>query len=135
MTAPIVVLAAVIERDDHFLMTRRLEGTHLAGKWEFPGGKCEPGEAHDACLARELDEELGVRCEVGEEVFIVEHAYPERTVRLHFHRATLIDEPSSQQGQEMRWVARQDLRSLELPEADQGLVDLLSRTFLDLPAK
>lgn len=126
MTAPIVVLAAVIERDGHFLMTRRLEGTHLAGKWEFPGGKCEPGEAHDACLARELKEELGVRSEIGEEIFTVDHAYPERTVRLHFLRATLLGEPSPQQGQEMRWVARRDLPSLELPEADQGLVDLLS---------
>ncbi|HUR20983.1 MAG TPA: (deoxy)nucleoside triphosphate pyrophosphohydrolase [Vicinamibacterales bacterium] len=127
MTAPIVVMAAVIERDGHFLMTRRLKGTHLEGKWEFPGGKCEPGEAHDACLARELREELAVRCEIGEEVFTVEHAYPERTVRLHFHRATLLGEPSPQQGQEMRWIDRGKLRSLELPEADQGLVDLLTR--------
>ena len=127
MTPPIVVLAAVIERDGSFLMTRRLEGTHLAGKWEFPGGKCESGEAHEACLARELDEELGVRSEIGEEIFTVEHTYPERTVRLHFHRATLLGEPSPQQGQEMRWVMRRELRFLELPEADQGLVDLLSR--------
>lgn len=128
MTAAIVVLAAVVERDGRFLMTRRLKGTHLEGKWEFPGGKCEPGEAHEACLARELDEELGVRCEVGEELFTVEHAYPERTVRLHFHRATLLADPSPQQGQEMRWVARDELRTLELPEADQGLVDLLTLT-------
>jgi 8-oxo-dGTP diphosphatase len=128
LSAAIVVLAAVIERDGLFLMTRRLEGTHLAGKWEFPGGKCEPGEAHDTCLARELDEELDVRCEIGEEIFTVEHAYPERTVRLHFHRASLLGEPSPQQGQEMRWVARSELRTLELPEADQGLVDLLSAT-------
>ena len=127
MTAPLIVLAAVIERDGHFLMTRRLEGTHLAGKWEFPGGKCESGEAHEACLARELDEELGVRSEIGEEILTVEHTYPARTVRLHFRRATLLGEPSPQQGQEMRWVTRADLRSLELPEADQGLVDLLSR--------
>ena len=126
MTSPVVVLAAVIERDGHFLMTRRLEGTHLAGKWEFPGGKCEPDEPHHVCLARELNEELDVRCEIGEEIFTVEHAYPERCVRLHFHRASLLGEPSPQQGQEMRWVARGDLRSLELPEADQGLVDLLS---------
>jgi len=127
MTTPVVVLAAVIERDDHFLMTRRLEGTHLAGAWEFPGGKCDAGESHEDCLMRELVEELGVRCEVGEEIFTVEHAYPERTVRLHFRRATLLDEPEPQLGQEMRWVSREDLRSLELPEADQGLVELLSR--------
>ena len=129
MTAPIVVLvvlAAVIEKNGHFLMTRRLKGTHLAGKWEFPGGKCEPDETHEACLSRELKEELNVRSEIGEEIFTVEHAYPERTVRLHFRRATLSGDPSPQQGQEMRWVARAELRSLELPEADQGLVDLLS---------
>lgn len=125
-SAVVVVLAAVIERNDHFLMTRRLKGTHLAGAWEFPGGKCEPAEAHEACLARELDEELAVRCEIGEEIFTVEHAYPERIVRLHFHRATLLGEPSPQLGQEMRWVARGDLRSLELPEADKGLVELLA---------
>jgi mutator protein MutT len=126
MTPSIVVLAAVIEKDGHFLMTRRLEGTHLAGKWEFPGGKCEPGETHEACLTRELDEELGVRSRIGDEIFTVEHAYPERTVRLHFRRATLLGDPSPLQGQRMRWVAREELRSLELPEADQGLVDLLS---------
>ncbi len=127
MTPSIVVIAAVIERDGQFLMTRRLEGTHLAGKWEFPGGKCEPDEAHDACLARELDEELGVGSEIGDEIFTVEHAYAERTVRLHFRRATLLGEPAPQQGQEMKWVLRGELRSLELPEADQELVDLLSK--------
>lgn len=127
MNAPIVVLAAVIERDGRFLMTRRLKGTHLAGTWEFPGGKCDPGERHEDCLARELDEELAVRCAIGEEIFTVEHEYPERTVRLHFHRATLLDEPVPQLGQEMRWVARGELRLLELPEANRGLVDLLCR--------
>jgi 8-oxo-dGTP diphosphatase len=126
-TVVIVVLAAVIERDDRFLLTRRLKGTHLAGTWEFPGGKCDEGETHEACLARELDEELAVRCEVGEEIFTVEHAYPERTVRLHFRRVTLLGDPAPQLGQEMRWVTRADLRSLDLPEADRGLVDLLNR--------
>jgi 8-oxo-dGTP diphosphatase len=123
----IVVLAAVIEKDGHFLMTRRLKGTHLAGKWEFPGGKCEPGESHEACLSRELIEELGVPSEVGDEIFTVEHAYPERTVRLHFRRATLLCDPMACQGQEMRWVGRAELRALDLPDADRGLVDMLSR--------
>ncbi|MCR4373963.1 MAG: (deoxy)nucleoside triphosphate pyrophosphohydrolase [Acidobacteria bacterium] len=126
MSAPLVVLAAVIERDGHFLLTRRLQGTHLAGTWEFPGGKCDPDESHVACLARELREELAVRAIIGDEIFIVEHAYPERTVRLHFRRTTLLGEPSPQLGQEMRWIAREALRSLELPEADRGLVELLT---------
>lgn len=124
----IVVMAAVIERDDQFLMTRRVKGTHLAGTWEFPGGKIEPHESPEACLVRELQEELAVQSEVGEELLVVEHAYPERTVRLHFRRATLQGEPSPQLGQEMRWVARSELRRLELPEADQGLVDLLTKS-------
>ena len=58
--AALVVTAAVIERDGAFLLTRRLDGTHLEGQWEFPGGKCEPGETLEQCLARELREELGV---------------------------------------------------------------------------
>ncbi len=123
---PIVVLAAVIERDGRFLLTRRLQGTHLAGAWEFPGGKCEPDETHERCLARELLEELGVRATIGEEIFTVEHSYPERSVRLHFRLTALLDEPLPLLGQEMRWVPRADLRLLELPEADRGLVDLLS---------
>lgn len=126
MSAPLVVLAAVIERDGHFLLTRRLKGTHLAGTWEFPGGKCEPDESHEACLTRELVEELAVSALIGDEIFTVEHAYPERTVRLHFRRAILLGEPAPQLGQQMRWVAREALRSLELPEADRGLVELLA---------
>lgn len=124
--AMIVVTAAVIEREGRFLMTRRLKGTHLAGAWEFPGGKCDPGESLTACLARELREELGVGADIGREIFTVDHTYPERTVRLHFFEAVIHDEPRPLLGQEMRWVAREELRLLELPEADRGLVELLS---------
>ena len=130
MTAPsatIVVLAAIIERDGRFLLTRRLKGTHLEGLWEFPGGKCEPGETHDACLARELMEELGVSSKPGEELLVTEHAYPERTVRLHFRRCRIDGEPSPQLGQQMKWVARDELASLQFPEADRALIELLSR--------
>lgn len=84
MTHPqpaIVVAAAVIERDDTFLMTRRLNGTHLEGTWEFPGGKCDAGESLTACLERELLEELGARSTVKMEIFTVEHVYSERTDR------------------------------------------------------
>jgi mutator protein MutT len=122
----LIVTAAVIERDGHFLMTRRLKGTHLAGMWEFPGGKCGAEESLVASLERELLEELGARSEIGDEIFTVEHAYPERTVRLHFFSATLLDEPKPLLRQEMRWVSRAELRELQLPEADRGLVELLS---------
>ena len=123
---PIVVLAAVIERDGRVLMSRRLEGTHLAGRWEFPGGKCEPGESHEGCLARELEEELGVtRATVGEEISAFEHAYPDRVVRLHFRRCTIEDEPRGVLGQTLRWVTRAELSTLDLPDADRDLVKRL----------
>jgi 8-oxo-dGTP diphosphatase len=122
----IVVTAAVIERDDRLLVTRRPQGTHLEGYWEFPGGKCDPGETHEACLARELREELGVSAAVGAEILCVTHAYPDRTVELHFFKCRLTSEPIPQMGQEMQWVAREQLGSLTLPPADEELVDLLT---------
>jgi mutator protein MutT len=122
----VVVLAGVIERNGHFLITRRPEGTHLSGYWEFPGGKCEPGESHQACLARELKEELGVVATIGDEMLVTEHAYSERTVRLHFVRCGFAGEPRAMAGQEMRWVARSDLRALTFPEADRELIDVLA---------
>lgn len=123
----IVVTAAVIERDGAFLLTRRLDGTHLAGTWEFPGGKCEEGEALETCLARELREELDVDAEVLDKVFEVRHAYPERTVHLHFFACRLSGEPRPLLGQEMRWVTRAELGALEFPDADRELIARLAQ--------
>ena len=123
----IVVLAAIVERDGRLLITRRLKGTHLAGLWEFPGGKCDAGETHEACLARELLEELGVSSVVGPELLTVEHTYPERTVRLHFRACEIAGEPLPLLGQEIRWIERAELGSLEFPEADRELIEMLSR--------
>lgn len=125
MAELVVVSAAVVERNAAFLVTRRLRGTHLEGFWEFPGGKCEPGETHDACLVREIREELGCVALVGEKLLAVSHAYPERTVELHFFRCALRGEPQPLIGQDIRWVARADLRSLEFPPADAELIQLL----------
>lgn len=125
---PIIVTAAVIERNGSFLLTRRLEGTHLAGTWEFPGGKCEDNEPLEAGLWREIREELGVRCTVGEEIFRVTHDYPGRRVELHFFRCTLAGEPRPQLGQEMRWVPREHLSELEFPPADDELIRRLIRS-------
>jgi 8-oxo-dGTP diphosphatase len=122
----IVVTAAVIERDGALLVTRRLQGTHLEGCWEFPGGKCEPGESHEACLAREILEELDASVTVGKEIYSVAHDYPERTVQLHFFECVLDGEPRPVLGQEMRWVRRGDLGSLTFPPADAELIRLLS---------
>lgn len=124
----VVVLAAIIELDDKLLLSRRLEGTHLAGLWEFPGGKCEPGESHQACLARELREELDVNAVVGEEILVTEHTYPERTVRLHFRRCKIDGDPKPMLGQQLRWTKRGELHELEFPEADRQLIRMLNHS-------
>ena len=121
----IVVTAAVIERGGAFLVTRRLQGVHLEGCWEFPGGKCDSGESHAACLEREILEELGTGARVGRKVFSIEHAYPERIVELHFFECELAGEPRALLGQEMQWVPREELRSLEFPPADAELIQML----------
>jgi len=121
----IVVTAAVIERDDALLVTRRQAGVHLEGLWEFPGGKCDAGETLEACLARELREELDVEARIGEEMFATTHSYPERVVELHFFRCELKGEPRPMLGQEMRWVRREKLQALEFPPADEELIRVL----------
>lgn len=125
----IVVLAAIVEADDgRLLVTRRLDGTHLAGLWEFPGGKCEPGESHEACLARELQEELGVAAVVGDELLVTEHDYTDRVIELHFRRCRISGRPTAVLGQQIRWVRRDQLHTLEFPPADRELIELLSQS-------
>jgi 8-oxo-dGTP diphosphatase len=126
MTPLVLVAAAVIERDGRVLLTRRQAGVHLAGQWEFPGGKCDPGETLPACLARELREELDVEATVGEELFFATHDYPDRRVEIHFLRCQLQGSAAPQLGQEMRWVARHELSTLEFPPADAELVRRLA---------
>ena len=121
------VAAAVVERGAAVLVTRRLAGTHLAGRWEFPGGKCESHESIEECLVRELREELAVDVTPIETILVTTHAYPEKTVELHFIACAMAGEPVPQQGQEMRWVERTRLDSLEFPEADAELIAELRR--------
>ena len=122
------VVAAVIERDGRYLITRRLQDTHLAGLWEFPGGKIWPGEQPEVALKRELYEELGVTAEVGELLESVDWSYPEKTVHILFFRCAILDEPRPLQGQEMLWIEAAELPSRNFPEADAQLISRLART-------
>lgn len=122
----VVVVAAVIERDDAFLLTLRPDGTHLAGHWEFPGGKVDAHETHAEALAREIFEELDAIARVGDLMHTVRHAYPEKTVELFFYRCELSGEPKPMIGQEMRWVSRGDLATLPFPDADRDLISQLT---------
>jgi mutator protein MutT len=128
MAAVVVeVVAAVVERDGRYLITRRLEGTHLAGLWEFPGGKILPGEKPEDALRRELKEELGVEAAVGELIDTVDWTYPEKTVRILFFRCAVQGEPCPQEKQEMLWIEAAQLPAYRFPAADLRLVERLAR--------
>ena len=121
----VAVVAAVIQQGDRFLLTRRQDGVHLAGMWEFPGGKVGDGESHSDALRREIVEELASDVTVGDLVFEATHAYPDRTVTLFFYRCDLLGLPRPMIGQEMEWVSRSDLSSLPFPPADVELIRML----------
>lgn len=127
---PTVVTAAVIERDGCFLVTRRPEGTHLAGHWEFPGGKCEGPETPERCLERELREELDVEASVGEEMFRTRYRYDTSAGSLHlelrFFRCSLSGVPRPLLGQQIRWVPRRELPALTFPPADAEFISRLA---------
>ena len=125
-TPLICVVAAVILRDDRYLVTRRQKGVQLEGYWEFPGGKVDPGETDEAALVREIREELDAGVEVGRLVLATTHHYPERSVSLAFYECVLTGTPTPLLGQEMRWVAPAGLTSLAFPPADEELIALLS---------
>ena len=118
-----VVAALVRDEAGRYLVTRRRPGSHLAGLWEFPGGKREPGESLEAALGRELTEELSARFAVGDKVDAVRWEYPERTVVIHFYRCRLESgtiEP--RESQAMAWVEPERLGELEFPPADRELI-------------
>ncbi len=123
--AQVIDVTAALIRDDagRYLITQRRRGTHLEGLWEFPGGKRDPGESLEACLARELAEELGALFSVGEKVEVVPWEYPERTVVLHIFRCRLESGAIvPQEDQAMEWVAPERLGDYVFPPADSALI-------------
>ncbi|EPR42674.1 NUDIX hydrolase [Desulfovibrio sp. X2] len=99
------VAAGILWQDGRFLAVRRPPGTSMAGYWEFPGGKVEPGESAERALVRELDEELGVRARQMEFARVARHDYDHVSVRLHFFHVREVDgEPEPREGQEMAWL-------------------------------
>jgi len=118
-----VVAALVQDEKGRYLITQRRKGSHLAGLWEFPGGKREADESLEEALRRELAEELSARFAVGQRVETVRWEYPERTIVIHFYRCRLESgtiEPREDQA--MAWVAPERLSDFDFPPADRDLI-------------
>ena len=119
----IEVSAGCVFRHQKLLITQRCKGTHLAGLWEFPGGKREPNETFEECLRRELREELGIEIEVGNVIESIDHDYPEKSVHLRFFRCKwLRNEPATIGCDAIAWVTAAELVNYAFPEADARLL-------------
>ena len=122
---PIRVGIGLIGRDGSYLIRLRPPGSPMAGVWEFPGGKCEPGESPEAATARECLEEVGAEVEVGPLVRRVVHRYPHGLVELHYYRCSTSGEPSSGSG--FVWVLAAELPGYRFPEANDAVIERLAR--------
>jgi 8-oxo-dGTP diphosphatase len=125
----ILVTAGILRNGEHILICQRRAGTRFALKWEFPGGTVEAGESPEACLRRELAEELGIEAEVGPGVHTTEHCYPNGVaVRLLFFRILrFAGSPANKVFEQMAWVRPEELPAYDFLEADRELVGRLLR--------
>ena len=117
-----VVTAALIEKEGLILLARRKQGKHMGAKWEFPGGKVDPGETPEQCLRRELLEEFSIQTRVGE--FLGSEDYHEGDLHLdiRLYRAEhLAGEFALHDHEEIRWVRPERLLEFDLVESDRRL--------------
>jgi len=124
----IVVAAALVDRDGRVLVQQRPEGTAMAGLWEFPGGKIEPGETPEAALIRELDEELGIVVDhacLAPACFASEPLGDRHLLLLVYALRKWQGVPVAQHATALRWVRPVELYGLDMPPADRPLIGLL----------
>ena len=124
----IEVAAGLIHRDGRYLIARRKPGVHLAGFWEFPGGKREMGESLMECLQRELFEELSVRIDQPIPYRVIRHDYLDQIIELHFFLCAIEQgEPVPIGCEEIRWVYPEELSQFTFPPADYAVIEALRR--------
>ena len=122
------IAAGVIWRDGRILIARRPPRGLLGGLWEFPGGKREPRESLEECLAREVQEELGIVIHVGEQLATVKHAYTHFRITLHaYHCFHVSGEPRAIGCTAWKWVTPQELLDYAFPAANRTIIAALQR--------
>ena len=130
----LVSAVALIDRDGRLLLAQRPEGKPMAGLWEFPGGKIEPGETPETALIRELDEELGINTAASclAPLSFASHRYDASESRAAFHLLMMLyvcrrweGRPQPIEGGALKWVRPQQLREYPMPEADIPLIAAL----------
>jgi len=121
-----VVAAVLVDRQGRVLIAQRPPGKWQAGRWEFPGGKLEPGEGEEAAVRRELAEELGIRVDVAERLTGCSHDYGDRRVEMGLWLVLRHEgEPQGLDGQALKWVTLAKLPDEDLLEADLPLIAVL----------
>jgi 8-oxo-dGTP diphosphatase len=124
----VTVTAGILRQNGLVLIARRRPGKHMAGKWEFPGGKIEPGESPEQSLARELAEELDVRARIGDLLCRTAWEGDGISLDLLVYRVDGFEGiPLLREHEEIRWVAPQDLRTYDLADSDRQVVEMLFR--------
>ena len=122
----VIGIGVVINAVGDVLIDQRLEEGLLGGMWEFPGGKQEPGEPIEACIARELMEELGIKVSVGEGLITVDHAYSHKKLQFVVHLCRWISgEPQPLASQQVRWVRPEQLKDYPFPAANARIIEAL----------
>jgi 8-oxo-dGTP diphosphatase len=125
---PILVTAGIIRHGDRVLICQRHRSDAYGMQWEFPGGKVKEGEDLKAALRRELEEELAIRTEIGEEVYRLRHHYPDRYVEVIFFAVSRYEgEVRNQVFESIEWALRSKLSGYNFLEADRELVTRISK--------
>lgn len=121
------VTAAIIRDGEKVLLTRRAAGEHLAGQWEFPGGKAHEGETPEACLARELEEELALACSIGDKVAESEYHYDHGAFNIVAYEAEIRSgDLTLSVHDRSEWVAVDALLDYELAPADIPIAEAVA---------
>ncbi|QHB31426.1 8-oxo-dGTP diphosphatase MutT [Yersinia canariae] len=122
-----IAVGIIRNSQQEIFITRRAADSHMAGFWEFPGGKVEQGETPEIALKRELLEETGIVVRGAVLLKVLEHTFTDRIVTLSFYMVEAWDgEPFGREGQPMRWVKQSELLAEEFPPANTAIIELLT---------